>query len=56
MQQDLLNLKQWRNQEDGLGQDRKRKNMRPKLLMITVGVTTLVAAEFEHHGCSFLWR
>lgn len=49
MQQDRLNLKQWRNREDGLGQDRKRKNMLPKLPMITVGVTTLAAAEFEHH-------
>lgn len=49
MQQDRLNLKQWRNREDGLGQDRKRKNMRPKLPMLTVGVTTLAAAEFEHH-------
>lgn len=56
MQQDRLNLKQWRNREDGLGQDRKRKNMRPKLPMITVGVTTLAAAEFEHHRRSFLWR
>lgn len=49
MQQDGLNLKQWRNREDGLGQDRKRKNMQPKLPTITVGVTTLAAAEFEHH-------
>lgn len=46
MQQDCLNLKQWRNREDGLSQDRKRKNMRPKL---PIGVTTLAAAEFEHH-------